>query len=199
MRIPEVAEPHRFRGLYLVQHEDWSALGYTADEVAMLLESERYRQARIYRVHNALPDGRMELVGVSPDRFQLESGMFFYSDNAEQASCDYDELVAQAARTLPPVRAYVQLADRGEAVDFGRYVIALVFPAEAEADIGSWLSQIGYEGGAIAEGGISYVTNYLEETKTILQRQQFWNTPAVPSRSREEVLSSVSVPVQRWA
>ena len=54
-------------------------LGFTAQEVAELFESERFGHCKAYKIHKAYPDGRLELKGVQKETFQLETGMFFFS------------------------------------------------------------------------------------------------------------------------
>jgi hypothetical protein len=144
----------------------------------------------------ATPDGHMELRGVAPERFQLESGMFFPRADLPAARADFAELLRLGAENTP-CRAFVQLADRGAAAEAERYVTALIYPAEYEDDIAHWLLDAGYRGGDRAEGGASHVTNYYHEANTLLERQQLWSRVAIPSRSREEVYANVHLSVQR--
>ena len=78
-----------------------------------------------------------------------------------------------------------------------RVVTALIYPAEYEDEIAAWLNATGYAGGDLAEGGSSHVTDYYAADKAILDRQQLWNQPAIPSRSADEVLRTVRQAVQR--
>jgi len=197
MILPHVNNPERFRGLYVYDFGEWTAVGYTADEIAILLEHERYRDGKIYKIHRTSPNGQMELRGVSPQRFKLESGMFFYRRELEPARADFEALRAAAERTPPPCRAFLHLADRSADASPQRYVTVLVFPAEYESEIGDWLTAVAFYGGDLAEGGSSHVTNHYGEQKTILDRQQLWSRPAIPSRSRDEVLATVRQAVQR--
>ncbi len=196
MKLPRLDQPQRYQGLYVFDFGEWTAVGYTAEEIAMLLESEEYRGGKIYKIARATPRGEFELRGVAPQRFQLESGLFFSRNELDGARADYDEL-RRLGEAGAPCRAYIQLVDRGPALEAARYVIALVYPAEYEEEIARWLSEAGYAGGDIAEGGVSHVTNYHEQPKTILERQQLWSHPAIPSRSREDVYANVRVAVQR--
>lgn len=65
-------------GRYVVDFGHETVSGFTAREVAALLESEQFRDIRVYRIHNAYPDGRMELVGVDNTRFNLEDCFLFF-------------------------------------------------------------------------------------------------------------------------
>lgn len=197
MNLPNLSEPERYCGLYLYDFGEWSAVGYTADEIAILLESEKTRGGKIYRIVRARPNGQVELKGVPPERFELESGMFFARSERDAATLDYDTLRACAETTPPPCRCFLHLADRGADTVGGQYVIALIYPAEYEDDMGRWLLDVDYAGGDIVEGGPSHVTDYYNEDHTILQRQQLWSAKSESSRSADEVLSSIRRVVQR--
>lgn len=196
MVLPELEQPTRYEGLYVYDFGEWCAVGYTADEIAVLIESEQYRGGKTYKIHRAAPDGRMELRGISAERFQLESGMFFPRDNLADARADFKSLRSAADRSPPPCRARLHLADRGE-THAARFVVALVFPAEYEDDIGRWLLAANYQGGDLAEGGISHAAQYNEESLTVLDRHQLWPSATRSSRSTEEVLAGVRRAVQR--
>ena len=197
MKLPSVAEPQRYRGLYVFDFGAWVALGYTAEEIAVLLESEAYRDGKVYKIVRAAPDGALELRGVAAGRFQAESGMFFNRQEGALARADFAELRRLANTQGAPCRAFVHLADLGGAEGTFRYVMALIFPAEYEDEMARWLAAAGFAGGDLAEGGISHVSNYYAADKTILDRQQSWSQPAIPSRSTDEVLRSVRQAVQR--
>ena len=197
MKVPAIAEPQRYRGLYIYDFGEWSALGYTAEEIAVLLESEAQRGGKVYKIVRVSPDGAMELRGVAAERFQAESGIFFNRRELSAARADFEELGRLAQRQAAPCRAFVHLADRGPEAGTWRYVTALIYPAEYEDEMAAWLTATGYAGGDLAEGGSSHVSDYYAADKTILDRQQLWNQPAIPSRSADEVLRTVRQAVQR--
>ena len=197
MNMPPLAEPERYGGLYVFDFGTWTAVGYTAEEIAILLESETYGGGKVYKIQRAYPDGRMELRGVSARRFQLESGMFFSRSELERAREDLAALRAAAKSTPPPCRAYVHLVDRPASGERERYVTALVYPAEYDDAVAQWLLAIGFAGGDQVEGGISHVTNYYADEKRIIERHQLWSRPTIPARSADEVLASVRRAVQR--
>jgi hypothetical protein len=196
MILPHVDNPPRLRGLYVFDFGEWTAVGYTAEEIAILLEDANCRGGKVYKIHRATPDGQMELRGISLERFKIESGMFFCRRELEPARADYELLRVAAAESPPPCRAFLHLADR-ETDSPQRFVTALVFPAEYEDEIGQWLTAIGFRGGDLAEGGVSHVANYYGQRQTLLERQQLWSKPTIPSRSPEEVLANVHKAVQR--
>ena len=197
MNLPSVEQPDRFRGLYVYDFGEWTAVGYTAEEIAILLESEEYGHGKAYKIHRAGPDGSMELRGVAPERFRLESGMLFYRNTLEPARADFQALQEGAQQVQAPCRAFVHLAERPTTASRARFVTALVYPSEYEDEIGRWLIAVGFEGGDWVEGGASHVSDYYAEEKNIIERQQLWSQTAITSRPAEEVLANVRRAVQR--
>lgn len=196
MKLPQLSDPPRYQGLYVFDFGEWSAVGYTADEIAMLVESERFADGKVYRIHRATPDGQLELQGVARERFLLESGMFFYRRTEDAAATDFAALVALARDVPPPARAFAQVADRGT-VDYGRYVTALIYPAEYDEAFGQWLLAADYAGGDTVEGGPSCVTNFYEDAPQVLEREQLWSGQTEPMRTPDEVFATVRQAVQR--
>lgn len=192
MRLPNVTDPARFRGLFAFDFGDWSAVGYTAAEIAILLESGRFRDGRVFRIRRAWPDGRMELQGVSSARFGLESGMFFSRAHEPPARADFAALRDGARASPPPCRATLQLVARAS-----DYVTALLYPAEYEEDVAAWLLALDFRGGDLVEGGISHVTDFRAGSGDVLDRAQLCSTGEIASRPADEVLRSVRVAVQR--
>lgn len=196
MILPKFDQPDRYAGLYIFDFGDWTAAGYTAEEIAVLLESEQYSDGQVYKIHRVSPDGSMELRGISRNRFRMESGIFFYRNELNLAHNDYAALQRSAEKTPPPARTLLQLADRGGDAN-PRFVTALIYPAEYEDEISRWLIDLDFEGGDFVEGGISCVTNYHQEDKTILERTQLWSRRTLNSRSADEIFATVRRAVQR--
>lgn len=196
MRLPPLECPDRYRGLYIYDFGEWTAVGYTAEEIAILLEDAESRGGHIYKIHRAYPDGQLELKGVAPERFELESGLFFYRGDLSAARADYHDLCARADEAFP-CRAFVHLADRGGDALPGRYVTAVIYPSEYDDEVARWMLDRGYAGGDWAEGGISHVTNYYEERSEILARHQIVGDVSRRARSADEVLAAKRRAVQR--
>lgn len=203
MKIPRVDDPTRYRGLFVFDFGEWTAMGYTADEIATLLESEQYRSGKVYKIVRASPDGSMELRGVSPERFELESGIFHWRSDEAAARADFRDLLGIADAEPPPCRMNVQLAlvpflpSGSDSEPTPRHVTALIFPAEFDDEVGRWLMDHGYRGGDWVEGGISIVTSFRTLEKEILDRKQLWSLSSQNSRSAEEIYQSVRQAVQR--
>lgn len=193
MKLPKLEKPDRYQGLYVFDFGDHAGVGFTAEEVAELLESERYKDGKVYKIHRAYPDGRLELKGVRPQKFQLEAGMFFYSWNEPTARVDFKRLIDMAVRIAPPCRAKVHLARYAE----DEYVVALIYPAEYDDEISSWLLAGEYRTAGAAEGGTRAVESYYGAKPEILDRHQLFVASETISRTGEELLTSVARAVQR--
>lgn len=197
MKLPQIQDPTRYRGLFVYDFGDWTAVGYTAEEVAMLLEDPRYRDGKVYRVHRATPDGKIELKGVSAERFQLESAMLFWRDDLAAAREDYEQLVRSLNDTPPPSRGFVHLAESLADGQAGRFVNAIVYPSEFDDDMAQWLLDIEYRGGDTVEGGISMATGYYQLDRRVIDRHQFFSARAIAARSAEDVFENVRKALQR--
>jgi hypothetical protein len=193
MKLPKIEKPEKYVGLYVVDFGEHTGAGFTAQEVAELLESEKYRHCKVYKIHNAHPDGTLELKGVRTEIFQLEAGMFFYADDLDTAGRDYKRLVNLAVRTSPPCRAKVHLAKHSD----GRFVTAIIYPAEYDEDVSSWLLDGEYRTAGAAEGGAAAVQRYYDAKAEVLERHQLFGRPSIPGRTGAELLAGLKLAVQR--
>ena len=197
MQLPTLEVPPRYRGLYVFDFGQWCSVGYTADEISMLLESEEYRAGKVYKILNATQEGLIELRGIPRTQFDTESGMFFYRGDLKLAREDFATLRAISETTPPPCRAFIHLVERGPDADTWRYCTALIYPTEFDDDISRWLLANAYYGGDTVEGGASHVTNFRTEQHALLDHTQLWSNQSVPSRSPAEVFGNVRMAVQR--
>jgi len=193
MKLPKTDEPAKYVGLYVVDFGDQCGLGYTAQEVAVLLESEAFADVKVYKIHRAGPDGTMELAGVARDKFFLESGMFFHCLDDASGRADYQKLAAWSERQLPPCRAKLHLARGSD----NELLIALVYPAEYEHEMGCWLAESGFRGSGPVDAGVSQVERYYQGGYEVLERNQLWPQKSIIPRGREELLASAGRAVQR--
>ncbi|MHC4498116.1 MAG: hypothetical protein ACYS21_03275 [Planctomycetota bacterium] len=193
MKLPKLENSEKYVGLYVFDFGDHTGAGFTAREVAELLESEKYKDGKVYKIHKAWPDGKLELRGVRPEIFQLEAGMFFYSTDDQTAEADFKKLVNLAVRTAPPCRAKVHLAKYSD----DKFVTAFIYPAEYDDEMSSWLLEGEYKTSGAAEGGIEAVQRYYDSGSEILDRHQLFDKPAFESRTGEELLAAVKLAVQR--
>jgi hypothetical protein len=193
MKLPELQITEKYVGLYIFDFGGHTGVGFTAQEVSELLESEKYRDSKVYKIHKAYPDGKLELKGVPTETFQLEAGMFFYSSDIETARRDFKELVDLAVKAAPPSRAKVHLSRYDE----DKFVVALIYPAEYDDEFGSWLLDGSYKTSGAADGGISAVQQYYNNQPKILDRHQLFGESETISRTGEELLTNLKVAVQR--
>jgi len=193
MKLPKLEKPDRYTGLYIFDFGDHVGVGFTAQEVAELLESEKYKDGKVYKIHRAYPDGKLELKGVPTQTFQLEAGVFFYSNDFETATKDFKQLINLAVQTAPPCRAKVHLAKYSDE----KFVVAMIYPAEYDNEVSSWLLDGRYKTTGAAEGGTGAVQRYYDQAPGILERHQLFGKFEYESRTGEELLASVKLAVQR--
>jgi hypothetical protein len=193
MEIPQLQNSEKYVGLYIVDFGEHTGVGFTAQEVAELLESEKYKDCKVYKIHRAYPDGKMEIKGVPSETFQLESGMFFYSQDLETARIDFKALVRLAVESGSPCRAKVHLAKYNDQ----KYVVSLIYPAEYEDEVSSWLLHGKYTTKGAVEGGACALQRYYDADTEILERHQLFGQLSVESRSGESLLANIKKAVQR--
>lgn len=174
MNLPEFKNADKYTGLYVVDFGDHCGVGFTAEEVAELLESKQFAEVQIYKIHRANPDGTMELKGVNKDTFQLEAGMVFYAADETTAKNDHQRLLAWADEQLPPARCKVHLANTGES-----FVTALIYPAEYDDAFSRWLLDGSYQTAGQVEGGTGAVQRYYDVAEEILERKNLWPDSAI--------------------
>jgi len=193
MNIPKTEKPQAYVGLYAIDFGESSSLGYTAQEVARLLESERFAEVKVYKVHRAKPDGTMELAGVSRQRFELESGMFFCGPDEASSRRDFEKLLSGCKEVSPPCRAKWQLARDNE----GQFIGALIYPAEYEQEMGRWLIAIGFMTRGVVDAGVSQVQRYYQQDYAIQRREQLWPDASNQGRDLQTLLDCVGLELQR--
>jgi len=193
MKLPKLEKPEKYVGLYIFDFGDHAGVGFTAEEVAELLESEKYKNGKVYKIHKAYPDGKLELKGVPAQMFQIEAGMFFYCHDLETARRDFKQFVNLAVKSTPPCRAKVHLAKYSE----DKFVVALIYPAEYDDEVSAWLLDGDYKTAGAAEGGTGAVQRYYDYKLEILDRHQLFGKSELVSRTGEELLVSLKLAVQR--
>jgi hypothetical protein len=193
MELPELQNPQKYVGLYVFDFGDHCGVGFTAEEVAELFESEKYKDCKAYKIHKAYPDGKLELKGMRAEIFQLEAGMFFYSSDLKTAKRDFKGLVNLAVKTAPPCRAKVHLAKYND----NKFMAALIYPAEYDDQISTWLLDGGYKADGVADAGIGAVQKYYDAELQILDRHQLFGKSEYQSRSGQELLAGIKLAVQR--
>ena len=193
MKLPKLQDSQKYTGLYIVDFGDHTGVGFTTEEVAEILESEEYQHCKVYKIHRAYPDGKLELKGVPAQTFQLEAGMFFYSQDMETSKEDFNKLSELAVKASPPCRAKVHLSKYND----DKFVVALIYPAEYDDEFSSWLLDGKYKTNGAAEGGVEAVQRYYDIKPEILDRQQLFAESKLISRTGQELLAGLKTAVQR--
>ncbi|MBN1807101.1 MAG: hypothetical protein JW837_17770 [Sedimentisphaerales bacterium] len=193
MELPKLQNSEKYTGLYILDFGEHTGVGFTAEEVAELLESEKYKNCKVYKIHRAYPDGKLELKGIPVQTFQLEAGMFFYSQAFETTKDDFRRLTDLAVKSSPPCRAKVHLSKYND----GKYVVALIYPAEYDDEFSCWLLDGRYKTIGAVEGGIEAVQRYYKYKPEVLNRYQMFAEPKLISRTGEELNAGLKSVVQR--
>ena len=193
MQLPLTDQPQKYAGLYVIDFGPQCAIGYTAEEVAILFDSEQFTDAQAYKIHRAQPNGTMDLRGVTRTRFNLESGMFFHCHDQPDGQKHFQQLIDDYTKHPPPCRCQLQLALTPQ----DQTLIALIYPAEYDEEMGRWLGDINFNPPGPVDAGSSQVSSYYSADCQILQKQQLWPEKSLKTRSREELLATLKVAVQR--
>lgn len=196
MKLPAIPDPSDYFGLYVVDFGDAINVGYRLEEVRALLEREEFSDAKVFRIHGAHPDGRLELQGVPRVRFEQESGMFFRRAELESARTDFESLRRLATEQPPVTRAFLHLFEAHPETVGGEFGVALIYPAEADPDFANWLLENNFDGGEFVEGGVSHVTDYYALDQRVLDRDQLFPA-AAQIRSYDQLLKTRKVALQR--
>jgi hypothetical protein len=192
MKLPKTDDAGKYVGLYVIDFQGQCGIGYTTEEVATLLESEQFAEVKVYKIHSARPDGTMELAGVPREKFLLESGMFFHYRDDNSGRRDFQAICDWSEKQLPPRRAKLHLARSDNLL-----LIALIYPAEYEQEIGRWLGDSGFRGSGPVDAGVSQVQKYYQAEYQILEKHQLWPMKSIQARDREELLACVGQVWQR--
>jgi hypothetical protein len=193
MKLENLQNPQKYTDLYVFDFGDYTGIGFTAEEVAELFESERYRDGKAYRIYRAHPDGTMELAGVSRGTFFLESGMFFHADSEFAARRNFNELVKLAVANIPPCKAKVHLTKFAD----NKFVTAIIYPAEYDGRISRWLLDGDYKTEGYVEGGVKCTEKYYAGSGEILERHQLFGKSDEISRTGENLVANLKHAVQR--
>lgn len=193
MNLPKLENSSKFVGLYVIDFGDHSSTGFTTPEVSLLLESEKFQHIKVYKIHNANPDGTLELKGISNNTFSLEMGMFFNEPTQALAAKDYKKLIDLAITSKFPCTAKVNLAKYSD----DKFAVAIIFPSEYNSEVSNWLLANDYQTTGQATGGIDAATQYYNDKPEILENHQLFASQQ--TRDIDEILESLNNPVQRYA
>ena len=190
MKIPPLQQPERYAGSYLLDLGDRVCVGYTADEVAVLLETEECRSATAYLIHRVDERGNVELVGVSTKDVVRRDILIFAFDSPDAARTAFSCLRRLAAKTPAPCPCSMELTDF-DGVE-PSHVISLTFPQAASGQLSAWLERNEFDAGDRVFGGPQTLSQYQAAAPTPIAQCLLATTFDHKSRSREELLASLT-------
>ena len=85
MNLPRLNYPELYQGLYVFDFGGRVAVGYTAEEIEVLLRSPEFKDGRAYKIHHATAAGELSLRGLSRLDVNVREGMVFYRASADAA------------------------------------------------------------------------------------------------------------------
>jgi len=195
MKIPPLRHPERYAGLYLLELGDRVCVGYTAEEVALLLASDRCRSAAAYQIHRVDDAGHVELAGVSANDVARRDVLIFAFDSPDAAREAFSRLRRLAADSPAPCPCSMELADFDE-VD-PPHVICLTFMQAASGHLSAWLGRIGFDAGDRVFGGPRLLAEYQAVSPSPIAQCLLATAIDHQPRGLDELLAALDQPIQR--
>ncbi len=195
MNLPTLNHPELYQGLYVFDFGERVAVGYTAEEIEVLLGSPEFMDGRAYRIHHATAAGELSLRGLSRLDVNVREGMVCYRASADAARADFEALKKSAMVSAPPAVLHWRLG-RDSQAEMPECTV-LSYPAEASDRVGRWLEAVGFAGGDQVEAG-AHLADYFAKPDTVEHDHLgIAPDPRYHSRPPAEVLASVHKPIQR--
>jgi hypothetical protein len=194
-RIPVVAHPEAYVGLYVYDFRTHVGLGYTALEIRYLRESEAHRHGTAYEIYRATEGGGFELRGARDERLAAREAMCFLRADPAAARRDYEALCNAARQNPLPCQAELRLATV-QAFE-PPSVTAIVYAAAASHAVSRWLNRCAFDGGDCVVGGIDVCSELLAAERAPVESCHLPTAIDYRDRSWEEVLRTTDRPVQR--
>lgn len=140
---PNPARPHPMIGRFVARLPGVTHRGLAAHEVTALLARIDETNVEIYRINRVGEDGRMELVGVSPEALTSETAVGLGWSDVAIARRSYDRLAAWTDECPPPCVIEVQLVRNPSRQ--ASAMVALVFCLACDDAVGHWLRCAGLD------------------------------------------------------
>lgn len=194
-QLPRLGDPQRYVGLYVIQFAHGVSVGYTREEVAILLAEPQYRDASAFRIHRCDDAGCIELAGVSPRDFVADEWMIFASRDADDAVRGFAHIRQCALRTPAPCPVRAELIDLDNLDP--PHAVCLIYARSASTMVSSWLLAIGFRGGERVFGGQEAAELRNTATTDPIASAALPAAPLYAPRTRQQLLASVFEPLQR--
>ncbi|MCG3138213.1 MAG: hypothetical protein HJJLKODD_02074 [Phycisphaerae bacterium] len=195
MKIPHLPQPQDYIGLYIYYWRDLARVGYTAEEIALLLSSPQVSGGQAFEIHHATAAGEFALRGVTHIDVQQREGLRFWQTSMAAAQIEYRHLVELALKVAPPTVVWWQRWQvSGE--DFPVANI-LLYTAVHSAVISRWLDAIAFRGGVQVEGGQRVVEWVTRQTEPPAEQIAIAPHARYHSRPLSKLLETLPQPLQR--
>ena len=195
MNLPTLNHPELYQGLYVFEFGEHVAVGYTAEEIEVLLGLPEHKDGRAYKIHHATAEGELSLRGLSRLDVNAREGMVFYRASADAARADFEALKQSAMVSAPPAVLHWRLGSDAR-VELPECTV-LSYSAEASDRVGRWLEAIGFAGGDQVEAGAQFADFFAKADTIEHDHLAIAPDPRYHSRPAAEVLASVHKPIQR--
>ncbi len=195
MRLPPLSDPHRYAGLYVYDFGDHVSIGYTACEVRMLRETQKFQGGTAYEVYRVDENGAMELRGAGDERLAATEAFCFLRREGADARRDYSAI--RGAAEQDPVFACVEL-QLARVYDFDPAdVTALLYPIAASVVVSNWLQIHAAGFGDSVEAGQDAYVRLIQSSGMRIDSCQLAARMDYTDRSADEVFAAVDLTCQR--
>jgi hypothetical protein len=195
MKLPPLHEPNRYVGLYVYDFGDHASVGYTAEEIEILLTSDAHRGGKAYRIYRIDDRGQVELQGVSAGQLCGEDILVFACRDKNRAADEFSALSKLAGRQPPPCSARLELVDLPDLDP--PHAVCLRFPRYAAEQISRWLTNAKFGGGDVVLGGQETLTAYREAGPAPIAAYVVQGDKSHQPRTRDEVFAAIHETLQR--
>ena len=193
-KLPVLSDPEKYAGLYIFDFGNRVSVGYTAEEIEFLLAESKYAGGGVYKISRAFPDGKLEIRGVKPLAWNVTTGIVFWFEDHEETVKAFEQLKTQAITAGTPGEFSLSII-RSPGPEYPFAIIMRYFQELDEA-IAAWLLKIEFQAGAFVEAGPRVITRVLTNS-TELVCERLGADTFRKSRTRDQVLSSVDLDIQR--
>jgi len=195
MKLPRLSDPHQYAGLYVYDFGDHVSVGYTAGEIRMLREMERYCGGTAYELYRVDESGAIELRGAGNERLAAIEAFCFLRRDGAAARRDYESL--KEAAKHDPVYAPVELS-LVRAYEFDPPdVTALLYPVASSMVVSTWLQEHAPGFGDEIHAGQEAYARFARSSGMRIDSCQLAARMDYADRPVDDVLASIDRPCQR--
>jgi hypothetical protein len=182
-------------GLFVYDFGDHVSVGYTAEEINVLLASPEHSGGTAYRIHRVDEAARIELEAMPTGRIDRPEAMAFASAQRSVAQGDFETLRTAGEATPLPCPVELTMARLND--PHLPFAVMLSYPAYASSLLSKWLLDISFSGGEDATGGVGALERFQAASTGTILHCELPVDPGFVSRSVKDVLATTDQPVQR--